>query len=511
MLFCGLIGIPLQARTYTLETMAGGIHSFSASPSLNFRFGDSARWLLSGLGFRSFSETGAPILYGAHLTLALNLGSSGVEHPARPSADYHRFRTDSEIETGGFKKKSDLLLSHVSAIYVGYRIRTPDPLAFFRGGSDDAPVLRIALGRYPWKSKIQQRLLASPGHFAGLHLAWDTGGFGRVVFSPGYLLDSPSRIVKPWQSKYASFVHSEQILGTGNWNSSRYGSSAFYVFGQKWQFGLGFRNHVIRRNSRLYIPGNLNYLHAFMGYNGGPFQIGLGYSRSAGALQEKRRSIQEERNSESDEFNPAPRTGGIRKERPSRVHGAEIHGFLTFRHPDWGFNVSFFVPEPPELASREKKRQEEETTGYVHPGMEPWGMPLTEYYGLSSAARLCQAGDGEHCSGIQGSPIHAQLFTSAWVSWDQYSARITLLYSSPRQPSAGGLQNTSPDPNSPDYLEAQIKFAGKIHTVDQTMDVQIAYGRIYIRKTRPSRAFGEFLKLQMSMKLADASDVGGSR
>ncbi|MCB1170243.1 MAG: hypothetical protein KDK25_07910 [Leptospiraceae bacterium] len=505
-----LMGGPLKARTYTLDSGAGGIHSFSASPSPDFRFGGSARWLFSGPGFRSFSEPGAPILYGIDLSLALNLGSSTIEHPARPAATYHRFRTDSEIESAGFQKDTGSALSHVPAIYVGYRIRTADPLAFFRGRSDDVPVLRIALGRYPWKSKIQQWLMASPGHFAGLHLIWDTGGFGKMVLSPGYLLDSPSLALKPWQSKYASFRSSKRMLRTGQWNSARYGGSSFYVFGRKWQFGLGFRNHVMRRNSRLYVPGNLHYLQAFLGYDGGWLQMGLGYSRSAGKLQRKRKSIQEERQKDSDQFQPVPRTGGIRKERPSRVEGAEIHGFLRLHRPDWGFTVSFFLPEPHQLSGEEKKRNEEETTGYVHPGKDPFRLPLTQFYNIRSAARICRHGDGKHCSGIQGSPIHARLFTSAWIAWDQYRARITLLYSSPRNPASGGLRNSSPDPDSPDYLEAQLRIAGKIDAGDRTMDVHITYGRIYIRKTRPSRAFGEFLKLGMSTKFTNESIGEGS-
>ncbi|MBU43182.1 MAG: hypothetical protein CMN76_08195 [Spirochaetaceae bacterium] len=494
---------------FGFSTSLEGLHSFSGDSSQDFNYGDSSRWLLAELDTRAYSPQGAALIYGLDASVIANLGSATMKRPAIPAKSPDPHLQEIERPAPGLAEPKKEAQSadrggrfHLSArqLYIGLSQRIRD--IFSQPGSSQ---LTLALGRFPWRKNNIDRLMAHPGFFAGLHLVWQTANSGKAVFSPGYLLDSPVGIRKPFESPALAYDRQRENIAGSSLDSSRYGTAAYYIYGNRWQFGMGFRQHTMRKEARLYLPGNLQYLHAFLGYQGRRFRVGLGYSRVTGELQIPRQTSAEERKARLDEdsFEPMPRTGGDRNQQSIPVAGAELHGNVAYARPRWGLALDFFLPESGYQS--DSSRRDSFEAGYVHPGNPPYSMPLTAFYGFASGFRPCTS---RRCPDLYSpsGALFAKARFSVYFKWSGYRTAMALLYSGARVQTGNGLKNSAPDPDSPDYLEFQIRIQ-KRWKFSRTAQMEIQYGRIYIRKTRPSRAFGDYLRFGLSLNFADVRKV----
>lgn len=487
-----------------------GLHSFAGDPSPDFNHGATSRWLFSGIHLQGSSEPSSLFQYSVDSTAALNLGSAEMPRPAMPSPTDNPFRTEERKPAPEKETNADSPINlRILELYAGMLQRMPDILAFFAGPSA-RPTVKIVLGRWNWKTNTERWLMARPGSFAGLHALWDTDGYGRLMFSPGYLLDGADAPSAPLDSPSRAYQDSSLALSSSALDANRYGSSAFYILGNTIQFGLGVRNHSMRSDSRLYQAGHLNYLQAFLGVNLDRLSLGLGYSRSRGNLQRPRKTVQEIRKLEmEDEFQDSegsgyelqPRSGGNRKQRSTDVSGAEVHAFLQWKGP---FSLTLFVfyPEASYLSEEQREREQEEEIGYVHPGGPPASLPLTRRYEIVSSPSLCSSANGPHCPGVaSGSKSHARIMLLSGLSWQEYRINAGMVYSMAVKQIGNGISNTAPDPQSPDYLEIQLQLRKTLEHSEYSAELIAQYGRIYIRKTRPSRAFAEYLRLGVNVQL----------
>ncbi|HBS03674.1 MAG TPA: hypothetical protein DEA96_01835, partial [Leptospiraceae bacterium] len=365
-------------------------------------------------------------------------------------------------------------------------------------GSRARPSVSVALGRSYWRDSFQESLLANVGFFPGLHIIWDSDGYGKATLSPAYLLDGAVSGNNPPGLGSRS---QSGILARNSLDSNRYGSSAFYTVGSTWQFGFGVRRHSLRKNARLYHPGVLNYIHFFAGYRGDRLRAGLGFSRVTGELQKARRTRAEKN---QDGFEPIPRPGGPRKELSLDISAAELHGTIEWKEDQWSLGFSFFLPE----SNFEKDGNTD--IGYIHPGSPPYLNELSRYFGISSGFQLCNR--VRYCSEIKlpSRNLYAKLQLRFKFLWNGYNASLIALYSSARIQRGQGVQNSVPDREAPDYLEWQFRIK-KSWDFLRRGSLSINYGRIYIRKTRPSRAFAEYFRIGLDISLYDSTEKDGER
>lgn len=498
---------PLHAQIRAGMTVdVDGIHSFAGDPEPQYNYGDTSRWMLAGIHLRQYNSSEATLLFGLDANILLNLGSSTIEHPAMPSVRSSHFvetsrrpvlsriskRAFSESPARADRRDPASKALHIIAgeYYLGLKQRMDDVLGSL--GHSAEPSISLILGRHRWRTEIQEEFLGSPGYFPGLHFIWDTDGYGKAVISPAYILDNTDSTGKEWG--LSRRLQNGAGLSASSFNSHRYGSSAFYILGNSWQLGMGVRRHSLRRNSRLYLPGLLQYLHFFAGYRGKHFRLGLGYSRVIGELQKPRRTRSEKQRTE--EFKPVPRPGKDRNEQDISVKAAEVHGVLGWQSKSWSLTLSFFLPESihgdknPEL-------------GYVHPGRPPYSMPLGRFYGIASGFETCASSPACSDLSVSSENLYGQIQIRADLKWSGYRTYFLALYSGARTQSKNGLAGSAPDPEAPDYLEWQAGIR-KSWNFLRSGSLTVQYGRIYIRKTRSSQAFAEYFRLGLKIKLRES-------
>ncbi len=498
----------LQAEEIELFTAAELLHSFAGDPEQAYNYGDSGRKFFSGLSFSTRAAADSTLLFALDARVTAILGQSEMKHPAMPGSRENRFvetrrasvlspGSEGRVIGGNGKREasSDPLVVRTGEIFAGLRQRIPDVLGGL--GESSNPSIALILGRNYWRNGFQEELSAKTGHFPGLHLIWNSDGFGRAIISPAYLLDAP---VSGEPRLGYSGANQSSTLTRGALDSNRYGSSAFYLIGKKWHFGMGLRRHSIRRNARLYQPGILHYVHVFSGYKGKNLRIGLGYSRVTGKVQISRKTRTEKT---QDEFQPVARKGGPRKEQSLLADAAEAHGLIRWKAKHWTIGLSFFLP------ATNRIDEEETHVGYIHPGARPYSFELTNYYGISSGFKLCS--DEETCSDIArtSESLYARMKLRLQFTWNNYSATFLMLYSSARTQTGSGINHSSPDPETPDYLEYQLRIS-RSWTFLRRGSLSVRYGRIYIRKTRASRAFAEFFRMGLTMALQKSESGKGS-
>ena len=490
-------------------TSVGGVHSFSGDPSPEYHYGDSSRSFVGGGRFLWKSEDESALRYAIDLSAVLNLGSTGLDHPARP-ANRRTLTESSDVPLSSRKNHRGLELLDGSAFYVGLGQEAPHLLDFF-GGSTGDPFLELFLGRRPTRSQLQDWLLGRPGYFPGIHFLFDTDGYGRLVFSPAYILDSARQddgVYKkndlPWLKAASrtdparSLSRRKDDLRSSYSDASRYGVSAFYYFGRTIQLGFGFRQQIARRNARLYLPGDIEYLQAFLGYEGDHAEFGLGYSHATGSLGQYRRTEEEKRKTDN-EYQEFPHPGNGQNRRKLEVNAAELHGYVRLHWKSFETEFAFFFPQADSMA--------DQTPGYIQPGLNMLYLPLTaDYLKADPAPHLCRNEDGKECFGLSGS-YHARYFLRMGYFWNGYQAEASALYSRALSASGQAPASTGSDPSRPDYVEAQIRISRQWNLMTRAF-VSLSYGRIWIRKTRPSKAFAEYMAFSMEVKLEFGSAGG---